>query len=425
MQEIVFLQKFGVFQHSGIDKFPFWSEDCLQNHSTFILESIYRNMKRLENALKWVRWVAMAVPFVMLFGFQTRKPVTPKKQTGTIRTIVIDAGHGGKDPGCHGSSAHEKHVCLAMALELGRKIKEAYPEIKVVFTRDKDVFVELDDRAKIANKANADLFICIHANSASPTAYGTETYVLGLHKTEAQAKIADRENSTIYLEADKGEKYKNFDMSPDAIIARQLQLSVFLDQSIIFADKLQSEFKAIGRYDRGVKQAGFLVLYKTTMPSVLIETGFLTNKEEEKFLADSTGQKKMAGAMFIAFEKYKAGLEGVDYKTRGTQETLTNDKPSQADDQADLKDKIVFRVQVETSETKISPTSVRFKRHEVYEYQQDRLYKYTVGEFVNDFTAANNYKNELRQKDFPNAFVVAFQNGERISLEKAIKLAEK
>lgn len=382
-------------------------------------------MNRLENALKWGRWVAMAIPFVMLFGFQTNKPHALKKQTGTIRTVVIDAGHGGKDPGCHGSSAHEKHVCLAMALELGRKIKEAYPEIKVIFTRDKDVFVELDDRAKIANKANADLFVCIHANSASATAYGTETYVLGLHRTEAQAKIADRENSTIYLEADKGEKYKDFDLSPDAIIARQLQLSVFLDQSIIFADKLQSEFKAIGRYDRGVKQAGFLVLYKTTMPSVLIETGFLTNKDEEKFLADSTGQKKMAGAMFVAFEKYKAGLEGVDYKTRGPQETVSDNPTAPVDEKTDLKDKIVFRVQVETSETKISPSSVRFKRHEVYEYQQDRLYKYTVGEFVNDFNAANNYKNELRQKDFPNAFVVAFQNGERISLEKAIKLAEK
>ncbi|WP_430402438.1 N-acetylmuramoyl-L-alanine amidase family protein [Fluviicola sp.] len=256
---------------------------------------------------------------------------------------------------------------------------------------------------------------------ASATAYGTETYVLGLHKTDAQAKIADRENSTIYLEADKGEKYKDFDMSPDAIIARQLQLSVFLDQSILFADKLQNEFKSIGRFDRGVKQAGFLVLYKTTMPSVLIETGFLTNRDEEKFLADSSGQKKMAGAMFIAFEKYKAELEGVDYKTRGNQEAIDN--PSV--EKKELKDKVVFRVQIETSESKIAANSSRFKKHEVFEYQQDRLYKYTVGEFVDDFNAANTYKNELRQKEFPNAFVVAFQNGERISLEKAIKLAEK
>ncbi len=368
-----------------------------------------------------MRWVAIAIPFVMLFGFQGKEQSIHNKQPGTIKTIVIDAGHGGKDPGCHGSSAHEKNVCLAMALELGRKIKEGYPEIKVVFTRDKDVFVELDDRAKIANKANADLFICIHANSASPTAYGTETYVLGLHKTDAQAKIADRENSTIYLEADKGEKYKDFDMSPDAIIARQLQLSVFLDQSILFADKLQDEFKTIGRYNRGVKQAGFLVLYKTTMPSVLIETGFLTNKDEEKFLADSDGQKKMADAMFIAFEKYKAELEGVDYKTRGTQ-GVTDNPPVEKND---LKDKVVFRIQIETSETKIAANSSRFKKHEVFEYQQDKLFKYTIGEFINDFNAANTYKNELRQKEFPNAFVVAFQNGERISLEKAIKLAEK
>lgn len=390
--------------------------------STFILESIYCNMNRLENSLKWARWIAIAIPFVMLFGFQGKKQSIHSKQPGTIKTIVIDAGHGGKDPGCHGSSAHEKNVCLAMALELGRKIKEGYPEIKVVFTRDKDVFVELDERAKIANRANADLFICIHANSASPTAYGTETYVLGLHKTDAQAKIADRENSTIYLEADKGEKYKDFDMSPDAIIARQLQLSVFLDQSIIFADKLQDEFKAIGRYNRGVKQAGFLVLYKTTMPSVLIETGFLTNKDEEKFLADEEGQKKMAGAMFTAFEKYKAGLEGVDYKTRGTKEEVKDETPVE---KKDLDNKVVFRIQIETSETKIAANSSRFKKHEVFEYQQDKLYKYTIGEFVGDFNGANNYKNELRQKEFPNAFVVAFQNGERISLEKAIKLAEK
>lgn len=379
-------------------------------------------MNRLENSLKALRWIAMGIPFILLFGFQKKEQRIHLKQTGTIKTVVIDAGHGGKDPGCHGFSAHEKNVCLAMALELGRKIKENYPEIKVVFTRDKDVFVELDDRAKIANKANADLFICIHANSASPSAYGTETYVLGLHKTDAQAKIADRENSTIYLEADKGEKYKDFDMSPDAIIARQLQLSVFLDQSIIFADKLQDEFKAIGRYNRGVKQAGFLVLYKTTMPSVLIETGFLTNKDEEKFLADEEGQKKMAGAMFTAFEKYKAGLEGIDYKTRGNQE---EDTDKVIVEKKELNDKVVFRVQIETSETRIAANSTRFKKHEVFEYQQDKLYKYTVGEFEGDFSAANSYKNELRQKEFPNAFVVAFQNGERISLEKAIKLAEK
>ncbi len=155
--------------------------------------------------------------FIGLFSFQSQQISDSETSTSVIRTVVIDAGHGGKDPGCHGASSQEKSVCLSMALELGRSIKKNFPEVKVVYTRDKDVFIELDERARIANKANADLFICIHANSASATAFGTETYVLGLHRTDAQAKIADRENSTIYLEADKGEKYKDFDLSPDAL----------------------------------------------------------------------------------------------------------------------------------------------------------------------------------------------------------------
>lgn len=390
------------------------------------------HFKVMEKFARIFKWTLAAVPLVLLFSFgETQLQQKLDAELQTIKTVVIDAGHGGKDPGCHGASAHEKNVCLSMALILGKQIKAKYPNIKVVYTRDKDVFVELDERARIANKANADLFICIHANSASPSANGTETFVLGLHKTDAQAKIADRENSTIYLEDDKGEKYKDFDMSPDAIIARQLQLSVFLDQSILFAGKLQAEFKGIGRYDRGVKQAGFLVLYKTTMPSVLIETGFLTNPDEEKFLADTTGQKKMAGAMFTAFEKYKNELEGVDEKTGGGKQTAPtggNEKePATADKTPEktTSSKVIFRVQVETSDTKIATNSARFKGLSVYEYKQDNLYKYTIGSFENDLSAANKYKNELREKGFSNAFVVAFQNGERISLEKAIKLAEK
>lgn len=340
----------------------------------------------------------------------------------TIKTVVIDAGHGGKDPGCHGASAHEKHVCLAMALKLGAMINEQYPEIKVVYTRDKDVFVELDERAKIANRNNADLFICIHANAASPSAYGTETYVLGLHRTASQQKIAERENSTIYLEDDGGEKYKGFEMSPDAIIARQIQLSVFLDQSISFASKLQTEFKELGRHDRGVKQAGFLVLYKTTMPSVLIETGFLTNPKEERFLSDPASQEQMASAMFTAFKKYKNELEGIDEKIEISYNTNTqpeDPEPSENDE------KIIFRVQVETSEKPISLTHKKFKGYTIFEYEQNGLYKYTIGSYENDFATANKMKQNLREKGFEHAFVVAFLNGERINLQKAINLAEK
>lgn len=354
-----------------------------------------------------------------------------------VKTVVIDAGHGGKDPGCNGASSNEKTVCLSLALALGEMITANYADVKVVYTRDKDIFVELDDRAKIANKNKADLFICIHANSASPSAYGSETYVLGLHRSEAQQKIAERENATIYLESDGGQKYKDYDMSPDAIIARQIQLSVNLDLSINFATKVQSQFKKLGRHDRGVKQAGFLVLYKTTMPSVLIETGFLTNREEELFLNNKENQKKMADAMFVAFEKYKAEMEGRTYAERvnGKPTTITPivTKPTSSEAttetakaiSTDEKDQVVFRVQIHTSPKKIPTSNGIFKNLEIYEYFQDNIYKYTTGNFKNDYKSANTLKNEVRSKGFEHAFVVAFLNGERINLEKAIKLAEK
>ena len=359
-----------------------------------------------------------------------------KAEKQLIKTVVIDAGHGGKDPGCHGNFAYEKVVCLEIALKLGALIKAKYPEVKVVYTRDKDVFVELIERANIANRNKADLFICIHANAGSAAAFGTETYVLGLHRTEAQQKVMERENSIIALEDDKGAKYKDFDMSPDAIIAKQLQGAVYLNHSIIFAENLQREFKKIGRYDRGVKQAGFLVLYKTTMPSVLIETGFLTNPTEEKFLGVKDGQDQMANSMFKAFENYKNQMEGKTVVKETTNNstpestppvTNTNNQTVNEVNQAVTKDSTgsIFRVQIHTSEKHTSLTSSRFKGMEIFEYQQDNLYKYCTGVFQNDLQAAKNHKNELIENGFQNAFVVAFFNGERISIEKAIKLAEK
>ncbi len=373
------------------------------------------------------------VIFVFI-GFLTNQSLAQKDElhNSAIKTVVIDAGHGGKDPGCNGAHSNEKTVCLNMALALGDLIKKNYPEIKVVYTRDKDVFVELDERAKIANKHNADLFICIHANAGGASAYGVETYVLGLHRTDAQQKVMERENSIIHLEADGGEKYKDFDLSPDAIIAIQLQKSVILEQSINYASKVQKEFKTLGRHDRGVKQAGFLVLYKTAMPSVLIETGFLTNPQEENFLGAKENQQKMAQAMFNAFKKYKNELDGIvvdntPVKTpEKTQENPINNTtpPSNTVDE-DVKDKVVFRVQIQTSQKKLSVASKEFKGLTVFEYQQDGLYKYATGSYINDFKSANNLKNELRTTSFEHAFVIAFLNGERINLEKAIKLAEK
>lgn len=355
-----------------------------------------------------------------------------------IKTVVIDAGHGGKDPGCHGNFAYEKNVCLTIALKLGAMIKAKYPEIKVIYTRDKDVFVELIERANIANRSKADLFICIHANAASEVAaYGTETYVLGLHRTEAQQRVAERENSIIALEDDKGAKYNEIDLSTDAIIVRQLQLKVFLDHSILFAEKIQNEFKKIGRYDRGVKQAGFLVLYKTTMPSVLVETGFLTNSNEEIFLGNISGQTKMAEMMFLAFEKYRSQLGGKDgelikenyLESQTLQNTQVTEKLISETTTIKTIEKInsglIFHVQIETSTQKLDSTNSIFYGLDVLEYFQDKLYKYCSGNFPNNFQGAKNYRVEMVKKGFQNAFVVAFLDGERISIEKAIKLAEK
>jgi N-acetylmuramoyl-L-alanine amidase len=350
-------------------------------------------------------------------------------QTNKLKTIVIDAGHGGHDPGCHGAQNNEKEVCLSMALKLGALIKERYPDIKIIYTRSTDVFVELAERANIANRNNADLFICIHANAGSTTAYGSETYVLGLHRTDAQQKVAERENASIALEDDKGAKYRSYDLTPDGIIALQFQLAVFHRQSILFAEMIQKEFKRIGRYDRGVKQAGFLVLYKTTMPSVLIETAFLPNPTEEKLIGTPEGQQKMAQAMFQAFINYKNATEGKTVvsgttqqkpdqsNTPQTQNNLPNDAPQEKG--------LIFKVQVETSNKRIPKGSSLFKGLEIFEYQDNSLYKYCAGSFPNDLPGAKKYKNELIQMGFTHAFVVAFLDGERISIEKALKLAEK
>jgi N-acetylmuramoyl-L-alanine amidase len=381
----------------------------------------------------------------LLFFFK----VAAHAQTGKIKTVVIDAGHGGHDPGCHGASNNEKEVCLSMALKLGNLIKERYPDIKVIYTRTTDVFVELAERANIANRNNADLFICIHANAGSTTAYGSETYVLGLHRTDAQQKVAERENASISLEDDKGAKYRSYDLTPDGIIALQFQLAVFHRQSILFAEMIQKEFKRIGRYDRGVKQAGFLVLYKTTMPSVLIETAFLPNPTEERLIGTADGQQKMAQAMFQAFVNFKNATEGKTATTGTTEQKPVENKPIETkpieskpveNKPAESKEQVVnntetktnlskdtglvFRVQIETSTQVLPKNSSRFKGLEVFEYQDNTLYKYCTGTFPNDLQGAKNYKNELIEKGFEHAFVVAFLNGERISIEKAIKLAE-
>jgi N-acetylmuramoyl-L-alanine amidase len=335
-----------------------------------------------------------------------------------IKKVVIDPGHGGQDPGCHGSHSKEKEVTLAIGLKLGAAIEKKYPDIEVIYTRKTDVFIELDERAQIANRNNADLFICIHANAGPKTAFGAETYVLGLHKTDAQRQIAERENSAIEFEKDSDVKYEK--LSADAIIARQLQLSVFLNHSIEFAARVQDQFTKLGRASRGVRQAGFLVLYKTTMPSVLIETGFLTNAEEEKFLSDSTNQSKMANSIFVAFEDYKKYYESADLSTH-----INVSEPADygLDTAAVDPEKIVFRVQIATSSEALKTSDPQFMGMHVWKYENNNLHKYTVGIF-DAFDEANKLKQQMRDKGFENAFVVAFMGSERVDIQKAIKMSQ-
>ncbi len=231
----------------------------------------------------------------------------------TIKTVVIDAGHGGKDPGASGpSKTNEKDVALVVALKLGDYIQKNFPDINVIYTRKTDVFLELHERADIANKAKADLFIAVHCNSSpNGEAYGTSSYVLGLHRTEANLDVAKRENSVILMEENRDKNYEFDPNSPEGHIIMSMKQNAFLDQSIDFASKIENQLENYSkRKSLGVKQAGFYVLYKTTMPSLLAEIGFISNPEEEKYLNSVKGQDQIATGLFNAFKDYKGEMEG-------------------------------------------------------------------------------------------------------------------
>ncbi|MEM1215592.1 MAG: N-acetylmuramoyl-L-alanine amidase [Bacteroidota bacterium] len=230
-----------------------------------------------------------------------------------LNTIVIDAGHGGKDPGCSGKGSVEKHIALAIAKTFRNKIEAQYPHLEVILTREEDVFIPLYERAAIANRAQADLFVSIHCNAlpTSPATWGSETYVMGLHTAEHNLDVAKRENEAILLEADYEQNYDYDPNSPEGHILLSMFQNAFLEQSILFAERVEYHYKTTaGRRSRGVKQAGFVVLKETAMPSVLVETGFLTSSKDEAFLLTDEGQELVATALLEAFSDYKNILEG-------------------------------------------------------------------------------------------------------------------
>ncbi len=236
-----------------------------------------------------------------------------------INTVVIDAGHGGRDSGTSGVSSKEKDIALKIALKLGKTIQQNLKDVKVIYTRSTDKFIKLEDRASMANKNGADLFISIHCNSLPENTsekkkqgiYGTETYIMGMHTSEANFEVSKRENAVILLEEGDKEVYEGFDPnSPESYILFSLYQSAYLENSLRLADKIEHQFEErVKRKSRGVRQAGFWVLYRTSMPSVLVETGYLSNNKEEKYLNDAYGQTLIASGLFRAFRDYKIEIE--------------------------------------------------------------------------------------------------------------------
>lgn len=356
--------------------------------------------------------------------------------------VVIDPGHGGKDYGAIGAVTNEKTVNLNVANKLVEKIKAKYGEdvVKVVTTRDKDIFIPLDQRPRIANNAKGDLFISIHCNSLDKrnknraNISGTEVYTCGLHKSESNLAVAKRENSVMYLEDDYSQKYQGFDPnSPESYIAFELNQSKHLDRSIEFASLAKDYLTTTAqRADKGVKQAGFWVLWSTGMPAVLVELDFISNPNAEKFMASAAGVDKMAKALFLAFEDYYNGVSGSASGNTGKsgndggENTDSNAGASgNADDMtsesglaehgvvaASPAEDIEYRVQVLANDRSLSSKSKLFKGESVSEYYDKGLYKYTVGHFKTQ-TQAEKEMRRLRKK-FPEAFVIKMVNGQRV-----------
>lgn len=352
-----------------------------------------------------------------------------------IKKIVIDAGHGGHDPGAVGKKYKEKDIALSVALKLGSLIKSAFPDMEVIYTRKTDEFVELYRRAQIANSNKADMFISIHCNSAkSPDPYGAETWVLGLNKSQANLEVAKKENASILYESNYATNYDGFDPnSPEGNIIFTLYQNAYLDQSLQFAGIMQQQFaNKLGRHSRGVKQAGFLVLYKTTMPGALIEIGFISNATEEEYIGSENGKTQIANGIFKAFKAYKLKYEegvidntevpDVDISDTLLGDTKTNNTKPKPDSITSGKKEIFFRVQFYTSPAKKVLNSPEFKGlSDVRMYSQNNTFKYTSGNYKTLSEAAK-YLDEVHNKGFKDAFVVAFVNEQRISPTEATKL---
>lgn len=368
--------------------------------------------------------------------------------------VVLDAGHGGHDPGAMGEISREKDINLSIVMNLGSIIERNFKDVKVVYTRKTDVYLTLQERADIVNNNHADLFICIHTNaSKSSSAYGAETFTLGLAKSKANLDVAMRENSVILLEEDYKTKYKGFDpTSVESYIMFEFMQDKYIDKSVEFSSIIQKQFVNYShRLDRGVRQAGFWVLHRSACPSVLVEVGFISNTAEERYLNSESGQTEMATAIYNAFVLYKRNHDkmsgrqtantpqrelivnkrdtnkeapnikidtSVPENTAKPENTVSSSKKMIESDQAPI-----FKVQVLASEKKLNSKSPEFKGLRNLDFfVEDGLYKYTLG-------AEKDYKEILKVRaditsKFPQSFIIAFVGDKKLTAKEALKLVK-
>ncbi len=363
-----------------------------------------------------------------------------------VFTIVIDAGHGGKDPGARGSGVNEKDINLSVALKLGRMLTDNFNDVRVVYTRSTDVFVELDERANIANRQKADLFMSIHANAirGKSAIKGTETYTLGLARSDENLEVAKRENAAILLEDNYLQKYEGFDPnSSESYIIFEFMQNKHMEQSIGLASEIQKAFATSKRTDRGVRQAGFLVLTKTSMPSVLVELGYMTHVEEVRYMNSQSGQKQLAESLYNAFLKYKreydrkqgilTDLPAAIVPNVSDDDLLAEEKPAaqttarassgsvrsastakqSTQKVAAAPGETVYKVQILASDKKLSDNSPFLKGYKAHYYQEKGMYKYTYGE-TTDEKEIQKLRKELAKK-FKGAFVISFRDGKKVT----------
>jgi N-acetylmuramoyl-L-alanine amidase len=326
--------------------------------------------------------------------------------------IVIDAGHGGKDPGAIGRKVQEKALTLAVALKLGKLLTDNLADVKVLYTRDNDEFIELYQRAALANKNHADLFISIHCNAnKNKTLRGAETYIMGLHRSTANLEVAKFENASILLESNYSAEYEGFDPNSDeSYIIFSLYQNANLEMSTQLAATIQEQMsERVGLTDRGVRQAGFLVLYKTAMPSVLAEIGYLSNPEEENFLMSEKGQDYIASALFRAIRDFRK------------ETALQNPEPKGAPGKTSVSKHpdVFYSIQVKSSPKQLKPDNPSLKGlNGVEMYRHEGMYKYRIGREQN-LDRAFDLLEEVKKKGYKDAFVIAFKGSERITVMKA------